>query len=233
MNKISVSSADLDIISTRLIISAIININSQSHVGKDEDNTEFASKNSILTTYLSVGDPNVYPYIPSSSIKGIMRSEIEKLAKLIPNKKDISIVESIFGGKNLATHVIISDALPTDETKKNFQAILKPGIAINRKTLTTKEKSLFFIETLQPRVEFKFEMIINNITESSKPLEFRLLKNLFNLIKRGLLSIGGKRSVGMGKFTFQNAKIKELTSKEEFLFPEKVQSQDLFTYFKI
>ncbi|MHA1250709.1 MAG: RAMP superfamily CRISPR-associated protein, partial [Candidatus Helarchaeota archaeon] len=216
----SVNGADHDLIKTRLIIDGIIQIITQFHIGVGEENIEFTSVNGILMTKINPNDPNIYPYIPSSSIKGVLRSQAEVISKKL--SEDSTIVDKIFGGPNLASHIIVSDALPTEDTKKSFQIVLKPGIAIDRKKQITNKNSLFFIESLQPLTEFKFNMIINNINKENKPLEFKIIKTLFKMIRLGLLFIGGKKSVGMGKFILKNANVKELKSKNDFLFPNQV-----------
>ena len=253
----SVSGIDLVIISNRLIIEGIIRLESQMHIGVGEENLEFGPESGILMTRIGIKENVYFPYIPKTSIKGLLRSEAEKIAKAFSklennpnyicknypehycrveqneNYIEPCVICKIFGGEDLASHIIFSDGLPTEETKKSFKTKLKPGIAIDRKKQVSKDGSLFFIETLQPKAEFEFKMIINNLSRETKPLEYKILRTLFKMIKLGFLSIGGHRSTGMGKFIFINTTIKELKVKEDFFYPNEVESIDLYDYFEI
>lgn len=253
----TISGIDLDIITNRLIIEGIIRLESQMHIGVGEENIEFSPESGILMTRIGTENKIFFPYIPKSSIKGILRSEAERIAKAFSklennpkyicknypehyckveqndNSIEPCVICKIFGGEDLASHIIFSDGIPTKETKNSFKTKLKPGIAINRKKQVSKDGSLFFIETLQPGAEFKFEMIINNISKETKPLEYKIVRTLFKMIKLGFLSIGGHRSTGMGKFIIIDPKIKELKHKDDFLYPDEVESIDLYDYFEI
>lgn len=256
-----VPGADLDVIKTRLLIKGIIKTESQMHIGTGDEGTMFTPESGILLTNLKKGDTSYFPYIPKSTIKGILRSEAERFA-LSYSKFDCAIkvkcdnypenyckiehermerivffkpciICRIFGGEDLASHIIFSDGLPNEKNFKNFQTKLKPGVAIDRKKQVSVDGSLFFIETLQPGAEFEFEMIINNISEETKPNEFKILRILFKMIKLGFVSFGGHKSTGMGKFQLVNTKIKELKTKDDFLFPDQVNDQDFYQYFDI
>ncbi|MEE9378968.1 MAG: RAMP superfamily CRISPR-associated protein [Candidatus Lokiarchaeia archaeon] len=257
---------DLDVIKSRLIIEGIIKLKTQMHIGTGVDDTDFSPESAILRARLNLEDELSFPYIPNSTIKGNMRSEIEMIANTLKQEindkeyicnnypeeickiekdsdertKELStpcLVCRIFGGSDLASHIIISDAFPTEKTKEiistELKSGLKPGIAIDREKQVSRDGSLFFIETLQPGVEFNFKMIINNITEQTKPKEFKLLKSLFMMIKLGFLSYGGKKSTGMGRFTIENATVKHLYEKDHFLFPEDVQTIELYEFFGV
>ncbi|MHA1285072.1 MAG: RAMP superfamily CRISPR-associated protein [Promethearchaeota archaeon] len=252
-----INGVNLDIIKKRLIITGKIKLKSQMHIGTGEDTIRFSPDASILLTKLDPMSEDFYPYIPRSTLKGIFRSEIEQIARALSKlnnqifyvcsgEKEYCRVEidenkytepcvvcKLFGGSDLASHVIFSDALPTEETQKNYRIKIKPGISIDRKKQITKDGSLFFIETLQPGAEFNFEMIIDNISKDKTPNEFKLLRILFYMVKLGFISIGGMKSTGMGKFDLVNVQVKELLTKEDFLFPENVKSQDLSSYFEI
>ncbi len=252
-----IQGVNLDIIKERLIIEGKITLKSQMHIGIGEENIKYTSDASILLTKLDPESEDSFPYIPRSTLKGIFRSEVERIAKALSkqdpnhfyicdNEKGYCRVEidkekylkpcavcRIFGGSDLASHIIVSDAFPTEDTKKNYKIKLKPGISIDRKKQITCDGSLFFIETLQPGAEFNLFLIIDNISKNKTPIEYKLLRTLFYMIKLGLLSIGGMKSTGMGRFELKDATIKELKSKEDFLNPEKVKSQDLYEYFEI
>lgn len=247
---------DFDSIKTRLLISGIIVLTSQLHIGVGDDYTKFSPESGILMTKFGTRESSV-PYIPNTTLKGIFRSETERIAeglsKINPNTKYLCTdfpnnqcnVEGdekgdqpcaicrIFGTNGLGAHIIISDALPTKETMMSFQTKLKPGIAINREKQVRRDKSLFFIETLQPGAKFHFQLIVNNIAEKQKPIEFSLLRTLFAMIQFEALSIGGKRSTGMGKFRLEESSVRLLVNKQDFLFPEQVPGSDIASFFNL
>jgi len=247
-----VSSADLATIKNRLIIEGVIKLTTQMHIGIGDSDINFSPESAILRTSLNL------PYIPSSTIKGNFRAAVEAFAKSLGNKqskkeyiceeypkkyctveqekevfKDPCVVCSIFGGNDLASHIIISDAFLVEDTIKELHSGLKPGIAIDREKQVSRDGSLFFIETLQPGAKFEFKIIINNITQETKQKEFELLQTLFHMINIGLVSFGGKRSTGMGRFVLENTTVKELKSKEDFLFSDDVEAKNYMDYFKL
>ncbi len=139
----------------------------------------------------------------------------------------------LFGAQDLASHVIISDAFPTEESIKKglLKTKLKPGIAMDREKQVSKDKSLFFTETLHPGAEFEFTMILDNINQIEKPKEYQLLQVLFQLLMYGLISFGGKKSTGMGNFSIKKGQVKHLNQKDHFLFPENVESIEYKKFF--
>ncbi len=248
---------DLDKIEIRLIISGTIKLTSQLHIGMGDNYSQYSPESGILLAKLGEDGEISVPYIPNTSLKGILRSEAERIAYAF-SKTDpyanylcngfpdqMCDVEGgdkgdepcaicrIFGTNGLGAHFIISDALPTQETIETYDTKLKPGIAINRKRQVTRDKSLFFIETLQPGAEFDFQMIINNISRELKPIEFKILRALFSMVQKELLSIGGKRSTGMGTFHLKKTTVKKLSKREDFLFPEQVDGESIESFFNL
>ncbi len=243
-----VSSADLAIIKSRLIIEGVIKLTTQMHIGIGGDDMNFSPESAILRTSQNL------PYIPSSTIKGNFRSAIEAFAKSLANKqnkqeykceeycrieqdenvfKDPCVVCSLFGGSDLASHIIIGDAFLEEDSIKELHTKLKPGIAIDREKQVSRDGSLFFIETLQPGAKFELKLIVNNITQETKQKEFELLQTLFHMINIGLISFGGKKSSGMGRFELESTTVKELTTKEDFMFPDDVEAKNYKDFFKL
>ena len=105
-----------------------------------------------------------YLLIPGSSIKGVLRKNIQSQEKLL-NKKGIKAnIETIFGkskreGKLMARTTI----LPLSEEIGNKLYEL-PRIRINIKTNRTAEGALFFQEALLPETEIAFKLQIQNPT---------------------------------------------------------------------
>ncbi|MHA1766100.1 MAG: type III-B CRISPR module RAMP protein Cmr6 [Promethearchaeota archaeon] len=252
MSASKINDVNLAKIKNRLLISGDLKIISQMHISMGElESSEYTSENSILYTRLGYDNETKIPYIPSSSIKGVLRAEAERIARIfdqtdpkvkyickgkdkcdVQNKEAPCVICKIFGGNGLASKIIIADALPTKDSIDKIHIRVKPGIAIDRKKQTSHEQSLFFIESLQPGVSFQFRIIINNILKNNEP-EFKILRSLFKMIQMGFIFIGGKKSIGYGRFNLENAIVKELSSKEDFLFPENIKEISLESYFDL
>jgi len=172
----------------------------------------------------SLGDPDIdnqlirswngekkVPYIPGSSLKGVFRSFIERIA---PESCDISDRKSdcqsdvtkqciacrIFGSQLLSAHLFVSDCFP----KTDFSTMIKPGIAINRVTGAAQRHALYTIETLSPQIGFNFEMLIENIDLfEANTKEVTLIKALFRELVAGRIRIGGKVSSGLGQIKLE------------------------------
>ncbi|MFX1296216.1 MAG: CRISPR-associated RAMP protein Csx7 [Promethearchaeota archaeon] len=219
MNQDIESGADHHILKNRIIIRGILNLQTALHIGGGESNI-FGPEGAIITTHYKKDDEFVHgiPFIPATTLKGVIRSEAERIARskdqsvcfsdekdMKACKKNYCIICQIFGGQNLAAHVFFKDCFPTEETRTK----LKPGVAIDRKTAKAKTGAVFFIYTLQPGINFDFEMIIENIQDRDR---LNILKFLIRELSEGWIQIGGKRSVGLGKVKLGNIEIFQISS---------------------
>lgn len=162
------------------------------------------------------------PYVPGSSLKGILRTEAERTAKTLGHKevcnifnhkskcnqaetdKDLCIVCGIFGSQAIASHVKIMDAYPSTT---DYSLSIEPGVAIDRATGAQRNK--FDIQVVNPNARFRFRMIIENIDlRNSQNDRAKILRNLLEKLENGELQIGGKRSVGHGLVKLHNPTIK-------------------------
>lgn len=161
------------------------------------------------------------PYIPGSSLKGKLRSLLEKAKGLEPNRNigtsshpirihvcdksynDIKNCEvcRLFGtsgksGDNFPARVLVRDAFLTEEFKNRWDEVveIKYETAIDRITSAANPRPM---ERVPSGVEFEFEIVYNVEDESSKNVD---LKNLFSAMK--MLEddyLGGCGSRGYGK----------------------------------
>lgn len=136
---------DFDKLTSRIEIKGVLTNLTQLHIGtavKDSLGETEGTDNPLIK--IKIGEENV-PYIPGSSLKGVFRNFIERIAssagQSVCNPLDHKsacqkesdkqcIVCQIFGSQQIASHVYISDALPLPETEYTIH--IKPGIAINR-----------------------------------------------------------------------------------------------------
>ncbi|MEM2292979.1 MAG: CRISPR-associated RAMP protein Csx7 [Nitrososphaerota archaeon] len=160
------------------------------------------------------------PYIPGSSLKGVLRSEAERIARatmkqekvcdiMNPNeeldrkKKECDsyrpcIICRIFGGPTIASHITIYDAYPMDDS---YRINVRHRVAINRLTNGQHPGKLFDVEQVEPGTKWLCEMHVENIdiiSDGNESNEVKLLRNLFSTIGRYGMTVGGKKSTGLG-----------------------------------
>ena len=173
------------------------------------------------------------PYIPGSSLKGKLRSLLEKAKGLelsrnvgtpshpiwihVCDKKYEEIknceVCRLFGssgkdGDNFPARVLVRDAFLTEEFKNRWDEVveIKYETAIDRITSAANPRAM---ERVPAGVEFEFEIVYNIEDESAKNVD---LKNLFSAMK--MLEddyLGGCGSRGYGKVEILITSIVERT----------------------
>lgn len=177
-----------------------------------------------------ITDPEGKPYIPGSSLKGKLKSLLEKKEGVDVSRgmhscsneveyQDCKIcrIFGVLGGDKYGetstlTRIYIRDAFIdedsfTEDIKQNLSlewTEIKAETAIDRKKGTAYHGSLRQIERVPAGAKFKFEMIFNIFSEEDK----ELLKSLF--IAMELLEndyLGGMGSRGYGQVEFKDIKI--------------------------
>lgn len=197
---------DHDIFRNRITIRGKLKFETQLHVGTGEA-PALDVRNSVLKLKDGI------PYIPASSLKGVMRSEVERVAKArnLPicdptnpeaspkchedNQDEPCIVCMMFGSKKVAAHIFVQDAFPSDSSVGfNFQ----PHVGIDRKSAVKEEQALYSFETISPETLFDFEFAIENIDRDDERM--KILKYVIYEMKEGFIQLGGKKSTGLGAF---------------------------------
>ncbi|MEM2910433.1 MAG: RAMP superfamily CRISPR-associated protein [Nitrososphaerota archaeon] len=198
-------------------------------LGKAE---QLGSPTDLPVIKMRISEGKEIPYIPGSSLKGVFRSYVEKIAAAIYGLESIHspfdskraeseyednricAVCGIFGSTKLASHVIVKDAFPLSNTA----LMLKPGIGINRDFGGVQPGIGPFVEEYVPSgLEWSFGMNILNINLEDKQGEDPrpgLLKQLISSLRKGELQVGGRKSVGSGIIT-----LKELKTLKRFINP--------------
>lgn len=186
------------------------------------------------------------PYIPGSSLKGVLRSEAERYVKsslpsefmcniLDPNDErtgelarkqtlkesyEPCVVCRIFGGPTLASHLIIYNALPYPP----FRTETKTSVSISRVTGAQYPGRLFDIEYIVPFTKFKFKMHVDNIDLRGKSIEAKIVSHLLDVLAKGQVWLGGRKSVGMGNVKLTDIKVSKIEFKEGQAVEEDVSS---------
>jgi len=161
------------------------------------------------------------PIIPGSSLKGVLRSEIERLLRglnvdicdIFDNKSRGGCNEcpvcQLFGGKDVASSIRIKDGIATKS-----KTLIRDGIAINRKKRKTQDKSKFEIEVVPQGTIFKGMITIENVgfgeSDFSKLGALLSLVDFFNACNG---NIGHAASRGYGQVLVEINKINIITAK--------------------
>lgn len=190
------------------------------------------------------------PFIPGSSIKGVLRAYLEMLLPslevygqtcivtdkpCLDQKKDKEIIKQIkkqykdnpeamanafynklcpicrlFGSQVMSSKIQIKDAQLINK------AIIetRDGVGINRDTGTAANRVKYDFECVSMGAEFSFLMTVDNL----EPEYETLLKIMINTLTSGELTLGGKKSIGLGEV--------ELIDIEAY----KIQKEQLMDY---
>jgi len=184
----------------------------------------------------------IEPYIPGSSLKGKVRTLLEHYFRLVDPMGDGKVVDSssnfgdekkrdlivkLFGesaGENKGvniTRVIFRDTFITKDVRKAYRegkiylSEEKAENVIDRKTGTTKDGGLRFIERVPSAVEFDFDMSIRVFDGDNQELFENVMKLGLKLLE--LDALGGSGSRGYGKVAFSDISesLEELVEKVE------------------
>lgn len=183
------------ILSGKLALKAIVELKSPLMLGSGiSDNTDVD---------LQV-DENVIPFIPATSLAGVIKSNLN-----ISEKDDL--VNKIFGyskkigNKNDSFQSLlkISDMTLID---KDYKIVTRDGIRINNKTGLVLKGAKFDFEVLEPGVKFKIKMELDLLKENSDDQIDDLTQKAENVfaaiykkLENGELVIGAKTNNGFGK----------------------------------
>jgi CRISPR-associated RAMP protein (TIGR02581 family) len=189
---------------SRALIQYTITTKSDLHIGGHGTTLPAEVDNQVLK------NDDDFPIIPGSSLKGVLRTEIEHLLKGIsievctvpdvcrsPKRKDVKEcpVCILFGGAELAGSVRIKDA-----TTNSKRTLIRDGVAIERKTRKAKGGAKYDFEAVPQGTEFYGEATIENLdidgNKNAKLGAFLSLVDFFNSCSGG---IGHATSRGFGQ----------------------------------
>jgi CRISPR-associated protein Csm3 len=163
------------------------------------------------------------PYIPGSSLKGKMRSQMEKIEGKVDNRgepcgcgQENCMVCRVFGPHKNSKHnlgptrILLRDAIMSEETRLEMRRVIeeqgtsyieiKTENTINRAVGTAKNPR--FQERVPAGAKFDFEVVL-------QVFDIDRGKNLIGFVKKAMKSIedsylGGSGSRGYGKIKFIN-----------------------------
>ncbi len=165
------------------------------------------------------------PYIPGSSLKGVLRSRAEQIIRaLAPNRMVIpdpfqrgrddemkdkpgdyryyasDPVTQLFGQTYLAGRLRCADAFPVED--RPLQLNERNHVAINRITGATQGKALFNPEVVEEGT-FAAEISLTNFAV----WQLKLLGALLQDLDDGFLLLGGSTTRGYGRVRVENAQV--------------------------
>jgi CRISPR/Cas system CSM-associated protein Csm3 (group 7 of RAMP superfamily) len=148
-----------------------------------------------------------YPIIPGSSLKGILRTETERLLRGLDvnvcNLFDRSkrggcnecAVCKLFGGKDLASSIRIKDS-----TALQKKTLIRDGVAIDRQKRKAKDGGKFDLEVVPKGTSFPGKLIIENTgLDAYEYSKLGAILSLFDFFNSCSGSIGHATSRGFGE----------------------------------
>lgn len=202
----------------RTIINGDLKIETQLRIGSEVGGEEPA--------LLRIETPHLgsVPIIPSSTIRGFLRAEYQRMVKIINPSDSKHFVEMVFGSaetKNFRGFLKVSDLY----AKNKLEMKTKPQVRINNKKRTAEKGGLFFVETIQPGSKFTFKLQIDNLDPQSD--ELRPFWYVLSEFARGNLPIGAMKSAGLGRVSLENLRIELYETPKQLLGLEPPILQDL------
>lgn len=211
-------------LNSRALIQYTVETKSDMHIGGHGSTTPSDVDNPTLK------NGQDYPIIPGSSLKGVLRTEIERLLKglnidvctvpeVCKSKRNKEIIRKdkpdcpvciLFGGAELAGSVRIKDA-----TANSKKTMIRDGVAIERKTRKAKGGAKYDIEAVPQGTEFYGDIVIENLDiseyEKAKLGALLSLVDFFNSCSGG---IGHATSRGFGQINISIDNLKIITASD-------------------
>lgn len=205
------------------VITGTIRCESGLHIGGSQDQIEIGGVDLPIIKH----PVTVEPYIPGSSLKGKMRSQLEKKHGKVNEKgepcgcgREDCLVCKVFGAhKNTrhklgSTRILVRDASMSEKTRKQYEQIAKEkGLTfiekktenvVNRVTGTAEHPRSQ--ERVPAGAEFDFEVVVQLFdTDGDGKSIIDFVKDGMKLVQASYL--GGYGSRGSGKVSFNNLKI--------------------------
>jgi len=163
-----------------------------------------------------------YPIVPGSSLKGVLRTEMEKLLRSIIGEWNVCSPDELckskessrkeecpacllFGGAEMAGSIRIRDA--TTNSQKTY---IRDGVRIDRKKRKAADTAYYDIEVVPSGAVFKGEIMIENpdLNGNASAKLGALLSTIkfFNATSR---TLGGAVSRGFGEVLIMPTRIRE------------------------
>jgi CRISPR-associated RAMP protein (TIGR02581 family) len=165
-------------------------------------------------------DGKSIPYIPGSSMKGVLRGLAEAMLRAKGEKVhspwdfgekgkieeeaesgNYCIICGTFGSTKLASHVRVYDAYPETDAL----TFVKTSVGINREFRGAHPGILYTERQVVPYVRWSFRMDVINIRVFPEPQDERgkLLRSLIGMLVDGMVQVGARRTLGYGRLRLE------------------------------
>lgn len=207
------------------------------HIGGSDQSLSIGGVDNVV-----VRDPiTSMPYVPGSSVKGKMRTLVEKLHGLIDEKGKVyepaedapeegKLLGKVFGVSaqnklSEPTRLIVRDAMLTEESAKELERLetdlpyteVKTEVTINRLTSAANPRQM---ERVPAGAEFAFEMVLNIYQGDDEKELLQMVFEGMELLQDDFLGGSGTRGYGKIKLSVDNLYYKDVNTYKE-LQPEK------------
>ncbi|MDI6738060.1 MAG: RAMP superfamily CRISPR-associated protein [Nanoarchaeota archaeon] len=206
-----------NVLKNRVVIKYKVVALSDMHIGGQSGNMPAGLDNPIIK------DNKGKPFVPGSSLKGVLRSSFERLAKGAGIKVcDLDEKRGgcgncppclLFGGGHKSGAIKIRDAFITDDSGKH--PYIRDGVRIDRKSGKAASGAKYDIEVVQKGAKFEGGMVVENTATPDG--EYTILGGLLSLIdffNEFVAGIGGGTSKGMGHAKLAILEMKEFTAND-------------------
>ncbi|EIJ43891.1 putative RAMP superfamily protein probably involved in DNA repair [Beggiatoa alba B18LD] len=202
----------------RVLISAELKTLSALHVGSGVEKEQ--GKESYSTLYL---DFNKKPYLPASSLRGVLASAVPYFFK---NENENKVRQCFFGNSHfddskeegiLRVFDATLESLPSFKDKVNTLeqgTILRTSISINPILGVAEEHHLFSLEIVPEGAVFKLEMSLESLNKEVTEENIKQFCGLLFACWDGkqFATVGAGRSKGFGLVKLENLKVRYLTT---------------------
>ncbi len=202
-----IAPGDFDVFKCRTVVEGVLRAVTQVHIGAAT--TRGSTDNPVIR--VRIGNEEV-PYIPGSSVKGVVRSHLEPLLSGVSGGE--RVVQYLFGSAGKDTrvrgHVAFVDCHPLEPVAVHT----KPGVAIDRTTGAASPRKKYDIETVAPGTRFSFKLIMENIDIRDDTLEAKAMRLVLSELKNSRIAIGGKTTSGLGVVSLDITRVAILTADD-------------------
>lgn len=202
----------------RAILEYTIKTNSDLHVGGHSTIEPAEVDNPVIK------NSDGYPIIPGSSLKGVLRTETERLLRGLGADVcdiydrincggcNVCAVCQLFGGKDLASSIRVKDS-----TTSQKKTLIRDSIAIDRQKRKARDGGKFDLEVVPKGTSFSGKITIENT--GLKEFEYSKLGavlNLFDFVNSCSSSIGHATSRGFGEVEINVESFNLILAKDYF-----------------
>jgi len=123
----------------------------------------------------------------------------EKYHNILSGYIKVCLACLIFGSPGFSSHLIVNDGYSLNESKLATRTM----VAIDRKSGSVKQKSLYTVEYIEPGAKFAFDLIAFNLPNYT----IGLISDVLLKIHKGIVSLGSLKTKGFGQMKFNKVEI--------------------------